>query len=203
MRIYMLDWTNEDSRLTPETQQMLSQLPLTKAFLGPYLDQAMWAINIAPELKNIRSLFKANQEKLDNTTTIAAFFGLNSGILNSNLPENVILTTQEILLYLGFEAFLQKVDREKYGPISTLIMSRLREIGLINEDVLMDKQEEILHWYDTSWKIGYALLPSLIGQSPSEDKKIDQPPQPDKPTDSGKLDLGPFADFIDKKLPDL
>jgi hypothetical protein len=190
----MLDWTNEDPRLTPETQQMLSQLPLTKAFLGPSLDTKIWVANITPELENIRSRFKGNEKTYYAITEALVFFALNSRLVNPSLPDETIRRGQEILIALGFEAFLQKVDRKKYGPISTLIMSKLREIGLINEDVLMEKREEILDWYDTSWKIGYNLLPSIIGQSPSEDRKINQPPQPDKPTDSE--DLGPFADFI-------
>jgi len=192
----MLDWTNEDPRLTPETQQMLSQLPLTKAFLGPSLDTKSWVANITPELENIRTRFKGNEKTYAAITETLAFFALNSRVVNPSLPDEAIRRGQEILIALGFEAFLQKVDRKKYGPISTLIMSKLREIGLINEDVLMEKKEEILDWYDASWKIGYNLLPSIIGQSPSEGRKIDQPPQPDKPTDSGNLDLGPFADFI-------
>jgi hypothetical protein len=202
----MLDWTNEDPRLTPETQQTLSKLPLTKAFLGPSLDTIIWLADINPELKNIRSRFKRNEKTYYAYYAVnetLAFFALNSRIVNPSLSDEEIRTGQEILLALGFEAFLQKVDREKYDPIHTLIISKLREIELINKDVLMQKKEEILDWYFASWKIGYHLLPSIIGQSPSEDREIDQPPKPDKSPGSGDLDLGPFADFINNNLLDL
>jgi len=190
----MLDSTNENPKLTPETEQMLSQLPLTKAFLSTSLNEEIWLENIDSELQNIRSRFKGNEKTYHAITETLAFFALNSKVVNPSLPDGAIRIGQEILIALGFEAFLKKVDRKKYGPISTLIKSKLREIGFINENVSIKKEEEISDWYDASWKIGYNLLPSIIGQSPSEDRKIDQPPQPDKPTDSG--DLGPFADFI-------
>jgi hypothetical protein len=192
----MVDWIYEDPRLTPETQQMLSQLPLTKAFLGRYLNPEIWAAHIASELKNIRSRFEGNEKAYDAITQTSAFFALNSRVVNTRLSNEVIIGIQEILIALGFEAFLKKVDIKKYGPISNLIISKLIEMGVINKDPLIEHRKKILEWYDTSWKIGYYLLPSIISQSPLEDKTTNQPPQPDKPTDSGDLNLGPFADFI-------
>jgi hypothetical protein len=200
----MADWIYEDRRLTPETQQMLSQLPLTKAFLGPSLDPEIWAANIAPELENIRRQFEANKKNLEDIITIAAFFGLNSGILNRDLPDTVILRSEEILFYVGYEAFshLKKDDIEgKYThTIIPLIINKLREIGLINENVSITRASEILNWVLTSWKIGYYFLPSMSNQSPSENKTNNT--SPNKPKDPENLDLGPFEDFINN-LPDL
>ena len=198
----MSDSTNENPRLTPETEQMLYQLPLAKAFLGDHLNTETWVENVASKLENIRSRFKGDDEKILYAAMIKGLtsFALNSRFVNPSLPDKLIRRAQEILIALGFEAFLQKVDIEKYGPISTLIRSKLRDIGLIDENILMEKEKEIFDWYNTSWKVGY-ILASIIGKSPSEDRKIDQPPQPDKPTDSG--DLGPFEDFINKSLSDL
>ena len=186
----MINWTYEDPRLNPEQQEMLSQLPLTKAFLASSLDKKIWVAGIAPELEKIRRKFEGNEKTYYAITETLAFFALNSKVVNPHLPDEAIRHGQEILIALGFEAFLQKVDIKKYGPISTLIMSKLREIGLINEDALREKKEEILDWYDSSWKIGYNLLPLIIRQSPLNDRTTDQPP----PEDS--KNLGPFADFI-------
>jgi len=189
----MVDWTNEDEdpRLTPETQQMLSQLPLTKAFLGPSFDKKSWDVDVTAKLDEIRKKFKEKKYVCDIMIYTLCFFAANSKILNPDLPPEEKMIGQEILIALGFEVFLQKVDRKKYGPIYKLIMSKLIEIGLINEDedILMEKEEGILDWCFASWKIGYYLLPSIIGQSLSEDRKIDQPPD--------KEDLGPFGDFIE------
>jgi hypothetical protein len=173
---------------------MLSQLPLTKTFLGPFLDIKSWGVDVAAKLDEIRKKFKEKKDVYYSTINALCFFAANSKILNPDLPVEEKMIGQEILIALGFEAFLQKVDRKKYGPIFGLITSKLREIGLINEDVLMEKIGEILDWYDASWKIGYVYLPLILKQSLSEDEKTDQLSQDDKL--SKEEDLGPFADFI-------
>jgi len=126
---------------------MLSKLPLTKAFLGPSLDTKIWLADINSELKNIRSQFKGNEKTYYAYYAVnetLAFFALNSRIVNPSLSDEEIRTGQEILIALGFEAFLQKVDRKKYDPIHTLIISKLREIELINKDVLRKRKKKYL-----------------------------------------------------------
>jgi len=50
----MINWIYEDPRLNPEQQEMLSQLPLTKAFLAPSLDPKRWVNNLFEELERIK-----------------------------------------------------------------------------------------------------------------------------------------------------